>query len=114
MKSKAVKLIIFILVPIVIIIIWYLSVRAYKKKYPGLRFKYKCDQEGDDTSKFFGDNWQARGAVCDGLYIPIGVKLNGKDYVKVLAKMGELASNNPELKKKMKQLAKTAVEQTKS
>lgn len=98
--------------PIAIILIIYGITYAYKKKKPGMGFKYKCDGKGDDTSKFFGNNWQARGAVCDGLYVPFGVKLNGKDYVDVLAKMGELYAQDNTLKKKMKTLAKTAVEQT--
>ena len=113
MKKAIVKILIFIFVPIVVIVIFYAIISVFKKKKPGLGFVYKCDQDGDDSSKFFGDNWQARGAVCDGLYIPFGVKLKNKKYEDVLAKMGELYAINPELKKKMKTLAKTAVEQTK-
>mgnify|MGYP000308055257 CR=1 FL=1 len=109
--KNIVKVLILIFVPIVIIGIVYVSIRAYKKKYPGLHFPYKCDQEGDDSSKFFGENWQARGAVCEGLYIPFGVKIAKKDYVKVLAKMGELYAQDNKLKENMKSLSKTAVQQ---
>jgi len=113
MKKGIILILIFIFVPIVFIGIGYVIIRAYNKKHPGLRFKFKCDQEGDDTSKFFGDNWEARGAVCDGLYIPYGVKLNGKDYIKVLAKMGKISNGVvPSKKSEMKTLAKTSVEQT--
>lgn len=111
MKKSIITILIFIFVPLVIIAIVYASTRVYKKKKPGMGFKYKCDQEGDDTSKFFGDNWQARGAVCDGLYVPFGVKLNKKNYVDVLAKMGELNAQDNTLKKNMKALAKQAVTQ---
>jgi len=112
MKKNILKILMFIFVPIVVIVIFYAIIYAYKKKKPGFHFAYKCDQEGDDSSKFFGDNWQARGAVCDGLYIPFGVKLNKKNYVDVLAKMGELYGQDNTTKKDMKALAKTAVTQT--
>lgn len=104
-------ILVFIFVPIFIIALFYAGMKAYQKKKPGLYFKYKCDQTGDDTSKFYGDKWQARGAVCDGLYIPIGVKLEGKNYIDVLAKMGELYASDNTLKEDMKELAKKAVQQ---
>lgn len=112
MKKNFLKILMFIFVPIVIIVIIYGIIHTYKKKKPGMGFAYKCDEKGDDSSKFFGDNWQARGAVCDGLYVPFGVKLNKKNYVDVLAKMGELYGQDNTLKKNMKALAKQAVEQT--
>lgn len=112
MKRNTLKVIIFILVPVVLIALWYAVRRYYMKKYPGLIFKYKCDQNGDDSSKFYGDNWKARGFVCDGGYIPFGVKLKNKDVAKILEKMSELNNGKvPASKKEMKELAKKAVEQ---
>lgn len=112
MKTKAARVIIFILVPIAVIVIWYVCVQIFKKKNPGLRFKYKCDQNRDDSSKFYGDNWKARGFVCDGGYIPFGVKLKNKDVAKILEKMSDISNGKvPTSKKEMKELANKAVEQ---
>ena len=110
MKKNILKILIFIFVPIVIIAIVYASTAIYKKKKPGLYFKYKCNPKKD--TKLFSDNPKAKDAVCNGLYIPFGVKLNKKDYVKVLEKMQELYESDNELKKDMKNLSQTAVEQT--
>jgi len=68
-----------------------------KKKLPGVGVPYKCDQQGDDTviyrgSKGMPDNWKARGAVCDGLYIPDGTNLQGQSTTNVLEWMGEINS----------------------
>ena len=101
----------FIFVPLVVIVIFYAITSVYKKKKPGLYFIYKCNPKKD--KKLFVDNPKAKESVCNGLYIPFGVKLNGKDYVKVLEKMGELYAIDNALKKDMKKLAQTAVEQTK-
>lgn len=102
----------FILVPIVVLVIAYIGIRAFKKKKPGLYFKYKCDEMGDDSSKFYGDNWKARGFVCDGGYIPFGVSLKKQSVDKVLEKMSELNGGQvPTTNSEMKTLAKNAIEE---
>jgi len=92
-----------IVIAVVIAAIW-----AFKYFNPGVYMKYKCNQEGDNSRKFYGDNWQARGAVCEGLYIPFGIKLSGKNKANVLAKMGELYTNDNSTKNNMKKLAEDA------
>ena len=111
MKNKILMVLMFIFVPIVVIIFFYAIISGFKKIKPGLYFEYKCN-ESTDLSKAFGDNVQAKEAVCSGLYIPFGVKLNKKDYIKVLEKMAELNEADSTLKENMKALAKQAVEQT--
>lgn len=76
---------------------------SFRKSKPGVYAPYKCNQQGDDTNIYRGkngmeDNFKARGAVCDGLYIPIGAKLFGQNTTKVLEWMGELynTQNFPE------------------
>lgn len=112
MVKNILKVLILIFVPFVIIIIVYASIKAFKKKKPGLYFEYECDKEDETKNDFFEDNENATKAVCNGLYIPFGVKLEKKDYIKVLEKMGELYYTDETLKEDMKELAKTAVEQT--
>lgn len=80
------------------------------KRNPGLYFLKKCDQIGDDSSKFYGENWKARGFVCDGGYIPFGVKIKGKEPAKILEKMSDLNGGIvPRSKSEMKTLANKAV-----
>lgn len=111
MKKNIVKLLILIFVPIVLIVIFYAIVTAYKKKKPGLYFKHECESGGKLNSKL--NNWNVTTFICSGAYIPFGVKLNGKDYIKVLEKMKELNNASvPTTEKEMKELAKKAVEQT--
>lgn len=110
MKKNILRILMFIFVPIIIIAIVYITINAYKKKKPGLYFKYKCNFKKDVN--LFNGNLKAQSGVCNGLYIPFGVKLNDKDYVKVLEKMQELYSADNTLKKDMKKLAQMAVEQT--
>ena len=76
---------------------------GFRYTKPGVFMLYKCNQGGDDKRKFYDPIWQARGAVCDGFYIPFGSKLNGKNTTKVLAKMGE--STKPTTTAGMKTLA---------
>jgi hypothetical protein len=67
------------------------SVAAFRYTKPGVFMPYKCSDGGDDKRKFYDPNWQARGAVCDGFYIPFGSSIGGKDTTLVLAKMGQSA-----------------------
>ena len=108
MKRNILKILMFIFVPIVFIIIFYGIVEVFKKQKPGLYFKSKCNKK----SGIKLNNEGAQKALCEGLYIPYGMKLGKKDYVKVLEKMGELSVGNVELKKNMKKLAQEAVKQT--
>lgn len=102
----------------VLIIIWAVYYFLFRTKpcksvsNPGVGAKCKCDNGGDDTSKFYGSNWRARGAVCDGLYIPASINLGGQDPVKVLEQMENLYSGNKSLKSDMNQLALTALNQS--
>lgn len=72
---------------------------------PGVGYSCKCDQGGDNSIKFYKDNWKARGAVCDGLYIPSGLNLGGQNPVSVLEQMENLYAANPNLKNNMAALA---------
>lgn len=76
---------------VTIIVLAIIGVLTFVFRYtnPGVYFKYKCDNGGDSTRKFYGANWQARGAVCDGYYIPFGTKTNGKSFDAILAKMAQ-------------------------
>lgn len=78
---------------------------------PGVGKRCKCDQTGDDTSKFYGDNWRARGTVCDGGYIPSAVALGGASPVRVLELMGDLSASAgmPQDKGSLTLLAQRAV-----
>lgn len=78
----------------------------FRYSNPGLFAPYKCDQGGDSTRKFYDPNWQARGAVCDGYWIPFGSKLNGKNPKDVLAKMAQSAK--PSTTQGMKLLAESS------
>lgn len=112
MKNTIIKILIFIFVPFTLIAFFYFSIRIYKKKRPGLYFKYDCKK--DETIKFLKDNPKAQLAVCEGLYIPFGIKLKDKNYIKVLEKMEELYSKDNTLKADMKNLAQMSVDQTMS
>ena len=97
----------FIFVPFIIIAFVYVGIRMYKKKKPALYFEYECKED----EIVFKDNLIASKAVCDGLYVPFGVKLEKKDYIKVLEKMGELYESDNTLKEDMKKLAEESVKQ---
>lgn len=71
------------------------SIELFRYMKPGVYFKYKCNNGGDDTRKFYDPTWQARGAVCDGLYIPISAKLSGANTTRVLEWMGEINKGKP-------------------
>ena len=90
------------------IVLFYAIIEIYKKQKPGLYFKYKCGKKGLPKLKNAG----AGKAICSGLYIPYGVKLAKKDYLKVLEKMGELDLIDNTLKEDMKKLAQEGVKQT--
>lgn len=93
-----------------VVIVIVISAFSFRKAKPGLYAPYKCNQQGDD-SKILQDNWKARGAVCDGMYVPITAKLNGADYVSVLEWMNELVTNGaakPTNMSEMKTLAELA------
>lgn len=110
MKGKILKIVLIIIVPIVLLVIAYIGLRVFKKIKPGLYFKFECDQTGDNSVKFYGDNWKARGFVCDGGYIPFGVSLKKQSVDKVLEKMAELNNGQvPTTNSEMKELAKRAV-----
>lgn len=81
-------------------------VGLFRYMNPGVFMPYKCNQGGDSSRKFYGDNWQARGAVCDGYWIPIGTDTNGKQYPAILAKMAQ--SSKPTTTEGMRQLAETS------
>lgn len=76
----------------VILVIIGAAAAIFRYTNPGVYMKYNCDLGGDSTRKFYDPNWQARGAVCDGLWIPFGSQLNGKSYPAVLARMAHLIS----------------------
>lgn len=76
---------------------------------PGVYAPYKCNEGGDSSRKFYDPNWQARGAVCDGYWIPFGSKLNGKSFPNVLGKM--VQSPKPTTKEGMKALAELSATQ---
>lgn len=103
-KEQKIGLIVGVVVVVIVI-----SIISFRYHNPGIYFKYTCNEGGDDSRKFYDPNWQARGAVCDGLFIPFGVNLNGKDKKDILAKMGELYSQDSSLKTNMPVLAETAV-----
>lgn len=84
------------------------SVAVFRYMNPGLWMPYKCNEGGDSTRKFYDPNWQARGAVCDGYWIPFGTNLNGKNHKDVLAKMAQINTVKPTTTAKMKELAELA------
>ena len=108
MKNTIVKILIFIFVPFTILAIIYFSINIYKKKKPGLYFEYKCKED----DKVFEENSQAKEAVCNGLYVPFGVKFKNKNYVDILIKMNELYKEDVLLIEDMKKLAQLASDQT--
>lgn len=84
----------------ILIAAWYYLIYKPNNQLPGVGKPYKCNQTGDDTEIYFGkngqpDNWKARGAVCDGLFIPNGSNLFGQDTTRVLEWMGEIYTNHP-------------------
>jgi len=83
--------------------------KCSKVSTPGLGKRCKCDQKGDDTSKFYGDNWKARGAVCDGAYIPTGANLGGLSAAQVLESMSDLTGGSGVYPKDMLALTQKAV-----
>ena len=107
MKKNIIKILVIIFVPVVLIVIFYAIVELYKKQKPGLYLEYKCGKKGLPKLK----NEGAQKAICSGLYIPYGVKLEKKDYVKVLEKMGELDLADKTLRKDMKKLAEGGIKQ---
>lgn len=101
-----------IITTIAIIVVVAASIWAFTYTRPGVFIKYKCNEGGDNKRKFYGENWKARGAVCAGMYIPIGAKLNGAGTTKTLEWMSELVTSNifvlPTDKAGMKTLAEAA------
>lgn len=108
MKKNIIKILVLIFVPLIVIVIFYAIIEIYKKQKPGLYFEYKCGKKGLPKLK----NEGAEKAICSGLYIPYGVKLEKKNYVKVLEKMGELDLSDKTLGEDMKKLAEEGVKQT--
>lgn len=101
-----------IIITSLVIVVIVSSIWAFMYTKPGVYAKYKCNEGGDNKRKFYGENWKARGAVCSGMYIPIGAKLNGAETTKTLEWMSELVTNNtfvlPTDKAGMKTLAEAA------
>lgn len=75
---------------------------------PGVGERCRCDQVGDDNSKFYGDDWRARGAVCDGLYIPREFQFTDYNAKQILSKMQELVEKDNGLKNNMVDLVRMA------
>lgn len=96
-------------ITLTVIIVVIVSIFTWRRMNPGVYIPYKCNEGGDDSRKFYDPNWQARGAVCDGLYIPFGTKLNNINKEVVLAKMGEISDINPSAKDNMQSLADMAI-----
>lgn len=89
------------------------TIAWFRYSKPGVFAPYKCNQGGDSSRKFYDPNWRARGAVCDGFWIPFGAALNGKDTTLVIEKMAAINTNTP-IKKdsaSMKALAELAASQ---
>lgn len=106
-------LVVFVIILVAVVYYFFFREKACSSlSSPGVGAKCKCDQIGDDTSKFYGSNWRARGAVCDGLYIPSSINLGGQDPLKVLAAMEDLYSANNSLKNDMNNLASLALNKT--
>lgn len=115
MRTTLIIIGVILLVLILLGLVYYFFIREKSCRgltNPGVGAKCKCDQGGDDTSRFYGNNWRARGAVCDGLYIPSAINLGGQDPVKVLEQMENLYSSDNSLKNDMNQLALTALNKT--
>lgn len=108
MKKNIIKILVFIFVPFILIVLLYAIIEVYKKQKPGLYFEYKCGKKGLPKLK----NEGAEKAICSGIYIPYGVKLEKKDYLKVLEKMGELDAGDKTFRVDMKKLAEEGVKQT--
>lgn len=66
------------------------AIAIFRYERPGVYMRYKCNQSGDDTRKFYDPNFKARGAVCDGLYIPIGSNLQGINSTTILGWMEQI------------------------
>lgn len=122
------KLIITTIIVVIIVVVVLVSIYAFKKTKPGVYFPYRECKAGSGDEKIYGDNWKARGAVCEGLYIPIGTNLQGQDTTKVLEWMMEIYSykgtptewdvtknitTRPFSKDSMKELAEAAAYQAK-
>lgn len=76
-----------LIVTVVIAAIVGVAIATFRYMNPGVYAPFKCDTTGDHSRKFYGDNFRARGAVCDGYWIPFGSMLNGKKFSDVLAAM---------------------------
>lgn len=92
-----------LIVTVVIAAIVGVAIAAFRYMNPGVYMPYKCNEGGDSTRKFYGDNFRARGAVCDGFWIPFGSMLNGKKFSDVLASMSYFPK--PTSKEAMRALA---------
>lgn len=91
----------------IVLVVVLVGVWAFTYVNPGVYVRFKCNQGGDNKRKFYDPNWQARGAVCDGYYIPFGTKTLGKSKKDILAKMATLLPV-PTNMKDMKTLAESA------
>lgn len=83
------------LIALIVIVIIIAIVAMFRYIHPGVYWKYKCDMTGDNSRKFYDPNWQARGAVCDGYYIPFGAKLSGANTTRVLEWMSQINNGKP-------------------
>lgn len=92
-----------LIVTVVIAAIVGVAIATFRYMNPGVYMQYKCNEGGDSTRKFYGDNFRARGAVCDGFWIPFGSVLNGKKFSDVLASMSYFPK--PATKEAMRALA---------
>lgn len=106
---------IIIIVVVLLLLSWAIYYFGFRTKscnsvsHPGVGSSCKCDQGGDNSIKFYGSNWRARGAVCDGLYIPSGLNLGGQSPIAVLEQMENMYTANPGVKNNMPQLAVDAL-----
>lgn len=81
-KGKKITIVVIVIAAIVGV-----AIGVFRYMNPGVWMPFKCNEGGDHSRKFYGDNFRARGAVCDGYWIPFGSVLNGKKFSDVLASM---------------------------